>query len=97
MILNESKEETIGMLESLQSICNAKADISVGKGKLLWAGYGKAVGDSIVMLKDREAVKPRILYTVERHCGYCDKNIEDEWITCPWCGRSISFRVGDEE
>ena len=44
-------------------------------------------------LKEPEAVKPRILYTVERHCGYCDKILEDEWITCPWCGIPVSFKV----
>ena len=54
LICSESKEETIGVLESLQAVCNAKADMSIGKGKILWAGYGKATGDAIAMLKEQE-------------------------------------------
>lgn len=54
MTWNENKEETIGILESLQAVCNAKADMSIGKGKILWAGYGKATSDAIIMLKEQE-------------------------------------------
>ena len=46
-------------------------------------------------LKNQEEFKPRILYTVERHCGYCDKILEDGWLTCPWCGSPVSFKVGE--
>ena len=55
MTWNENKEETIGILESLQAVCNAKADMSIGKGKILWAGYGKATSNAIIMLKEQEA------------------------------------------
>lgn len=55
MTWNENKEETIGILESLQAVCNAKSDMSIGKGKILWAGYGKAISDAIALLKDQEA------------------------------------------
>ena len=45
----------------------------------------------ISMLKEQEAVKPRVS-TVEQRCGNCNKVIEmDGWITCPWCGKPIKW------
>ena len=41
------------------------------------------------LLKEQEAVEPRVS-TVEQRCGNCNKVIEmDGWITCPWCGKPI--------
>lgn len=54
------------------------------------------INDNADLLKEREAFKPRILYTTERHCGYCDKILDDGWLTCPWCGTPVSFKVGEE-
>ena len=43
------------------------------------------------LLKEQEAVKPRVS-TVEQRCGNCNKVIEmDGWITCPWCGKMIDW------
>ena len=93
MICSESKEETIGVLESLQAVCNAKADMSIGKGKILWAGYGKAAGDAIALLKEHDPVKPRVS-SVEQRCGNCNKIIEmDGWKACPWCGKPILWEA----
>ena len=107
MILNIDKEETIGVLESLQAVCNAKADMSIGKGKILWAGYGKAVGDAIVVLKEQKA-KPMIENERGWNCPSCGMNLigksasgypcylidlpEDEPIHfCPMCGQAVKW------
>lgn len=43
------------------------------------------------LMKEQEAVKPRVS-TVEQRCGNCNKVIEmDGWITCPWCGKPIKW------
>ena len=42
--------------------------------------------DAIALLKEQEAVEPRVS-SVEQRCGNCNKVIEmDGWKTCPWCG-----------
>lgn len=41
------------------------------------------------LLKEQEAVKPRVS-SVEQRCGNCNKVIEmDGWKSCPWCGKPI--------
>ncbi len=79
MICSESKEETIGVLESLQAVCNAKADMSIGKGKILWAGYGKAAGDAITLLKEQEEEHRRLLSWLGKFCRHIDNG--DAWLT----------------
>ena len=110
MILNENKEETIGVLESLQSVCNAKADMSIGKGKILWAGYGKAAGDAIAMLKEQEARLMTLDEVKDFDWDYCYLEEErlpgkeyravygDYALTCiTWpCVTSMRIQNGDE-
>ena len=49
--------------------------------------------DAIVLLKEQEAVKPRVS-TVEQRCGNCNKVIEmDGWKACPWCGKPILWEA----
>ena len=49
--------------------------------------------DVLVILKEQEAVKPRVT-TAEQRCGNCNKVIEmDGWITCPWCGKPILWEA----
>ena len=44
------------------------------------------------LLKEQEAVKPRVS-TVEQRCGNCNKVIEmDGWKACPWCGKLIDWQ-----
>lgn len=48
---------------------------------------------AIAMLKEQEAVKPRVS-TVEQRCGNCNKVIEmDGWKACPWCGKPILWEA----
>ena len=97
MTMNENKEETIGVLESLQAVCNAKADISIGKGKILWAGYGRATGDAIAFLKEQEAVSVEVcghMFTVKYgHCPKCNEGLDSEayphW--CGYCGQAVKW------
>ena len=43
------------------------------------------------MLKEQEAVEPRVS-TAEQRCGHCNKVIEmDGWKVCPWCGKMIDW------
>ncbi len=48
--------------------------------------------DALELLKEQEAVKPRVS-TVEQRCGNCNKVIEmDGWKACPWCGKMIDWK-----
>lgn len=45
------------------------------------------------LLKEQEAVKPRVS-SVEQRCGNCNKVIEmDGWKACPWCGKPILWKA----
>ena len=47
--------------------------------------------DFHALLKEQEAVEPRVS-TAEQRCGHCNKVIEmDGWIACPWCGKRIDW------
>lgn len=49
--------------------------------------------DALALLKEQEAVKPRVS-TVEQRCGNCNKVIEmDGWKACPWCGKPILWEA----
>ena len=48
--------------------------------------------DAIALLKEQEAVEPRVS-TAEQRCGHCNKVIEmDGWQSCPWCGKRIDWK-----
>ena len=51
---------------------------------------GKTItADGVTLLKEQEAVEPRVS-TAEQRCGNCNKVIEmDGWKACPWCGKMI--------
>jgi len=47
--------------------------------------------DALALLKEQEAVEPRVS-TAEQRCGHCNKVIEmDGWKVCPWCGKMIDW------
>lgn len=49
--------------------------------------------DAIALLKEQEAVRPRVS-CVEQRCGNCNKVIEmDGWKVCPWCGKPILWEA----
>lgn len=49
------------------------------------------INDAIAMLKEQEAVMPKVS-SVEQRCGNCNKIIEmDGWKACPWCGKPIAW------
>lgn len=48
-----------------------------------------SINDVLALLKEQEAVKPKVSCT-EQRCGNCNKIIEmDGWKACPWCGKKI--------
>ena len=50
------------------------------------------VTEALAMLKEQEAVEPRVS-SVEQRCGNCNKVIEmDGWQFCPWCGKRIDWK-----
>lgn len=49
----------------------------------------QAKEDALALLKEQEAVEPRVSMW-EQRCGNCNKVIEmDGWKACPWCGKPI--------
>lgn len=49
--------------------------------------------DILTLLKEQEAVKPRVS-SIEQRCGNCNKVIEmDGWKVCPWCGKPILWEA----
>lgn len=53
----------------------------------------QCVVDILTLLKEQEAVKPRIS-SAEQRCGNCNKVIEmDGWKACPWCGKPILWEA----
>ena len=51
------------------------------------------INDALALLKEQEAVEPRVS-TAEQRCGHCNKVIEmDWWQFCPWCGKRIDCTV----
>ena len=51
------------------------------------------IDDTLTLLKEQEAVKPRVS-SVEQRCGNCNKVIEmDGWKACPWCGNPILWEA----
>jgi len=53
--------------------------------------YSDIAIDAISLLKEQEAVMPKVS-SVEQRCGNCNKVIEmDGWKVCPWCGKMIDW------
>jgi len=52
---------------------------------------GIALEEAARLLKEQEAVEPKVSCT-EQRCGNCNKVIEmDGWKACPWCGKPIDW------
>ena len=52
----------------------------------------KCIEDILELLKEQEAVEPKVSCT-EQRCGNCNKVIEmDGWKACPWCGKRIDWK-----
>ena len=32
----------------------------------------------------------------QNYCGKCGKALEEEWISCPYCGKAISYYIQSE-
>ena len=55
--------------------------------------YAWLCRSAVSMLKEQEAVEPRVS-TAEQRCGHCNKVIEmDGWKACPWCGKPILWEA----
>ena len=52
------REKVIKGLETILDISNAKSDMAIGKGKIVWAGFANDVADAISLLKEQAAVEP---------------------------------------
>ena len=61
-----------------------------------WYSYSEVQNTAkaaIELLKEQEAIKPRVT-SVEQRCGNCNKVIEmDGWKSCPWCGKPILWEA----
>lgn len=58
----------------------------------LYCGKDRLLFETLELLKEPEAVEPRVS-TAEQRCGHCNKVIEmDGWIACPWCGKRIDWK-----
>ena len=69
-----------------------KQDIGQIRHEDLWH-YEQAISEIQELLKEQEAVKPRVS-CVEQRCGNCNKVIEmDGWKACPWCGKPILWEA----
>lgn len=56
-----------------------------------YKGIMEYIDDALALLKEHEAVEPKVSST-EQRCGNCNKVIEmDGWIACPWCGKPIAW------
>lgn len=51
-------EKVVKGLESLRDICNAKADMAVGEGRTVWAGYASVVYCALALLREQV---PRVM------------------------------------
>ena len=49
---DDKLEMVIKGLEKLRDVCNAKSDMSIGKGKIAWAGYANNVIDALALLQN---------------------------------------------
>ena len=94
------REKVIKELESLRDICNAKSNMSIGKGKIAWAGYANTVMDAIDLLKGQEeqgSIQPTLIRNNKDTneywliCGFCKHKIDALFRFCPYCGREIEL------
>lgn len=78
------REDTIERIERVLKLAH-KESITVTIPKL-------TAERAVSMLKEQEAVEPRVS-TAEQRCGHCNKVIEmDGWQSCPWCGKMIDWK-----
>lgn len=66
-------------LKSLCSVCNARSDISIGDGKIAWAGYANALSDAIALLKEhKEQVTKWLMCITDNQLANSPNGNEDE-------------------
>ena len=65
------RDKVVQRLESLREICNAKANIAIGKGRIAWAGYANAAEDAVAMLKEQEAEIRQLRLALDIAKGTC--------------------------
>jgi len=59
----------------------------------IYREHMETVNMALALLKEQEAIKPRVT-SVEQRCGNCNKVIEmDGWKSCPWCGKPILWEA----
>lgn len=85
-------------LQNLQKLLEAKADMSIGAGKMKMLSFANACSGALELLKEREAVKPKevnLYPTVQYACGFCghisvgSKDYHARY--CPECGRAVKW------
>lgn len=90
-------EKVLKGLESLRDICNAKADMAVGKGKIAWAGYANAAADALELLKEQRPVAPHLVVNQYEHilsCSNCGTWFQaqlQKYKYCPKCGSKVKW------
>ena len=100
------REKVIKELGSLRDICNAKSNMAIRKGKVVWAGYANTADDAIALLKEQEPVEPstdvdtyvcpNYGHRLEHQCMLGDNVIFDELYNfCPACGKERSENERD--
>lgn len=91
-------------LQHIQTYFEAKADMSIGNGKMKLLSWANAVRDAQELLKEQEPVipdKPEEVWL----CGNCGEIVGwDDWIIstddvrhkyCPGCGRKVKWDAAD--
>ena len=86
-----NKEVVVFQIEDMLSNINKENLLSFGGHIDNGAAFLELMTNVLTLLKEKEAVKPRVS-SVEQRCGNCNKVIEmDGWIACPWCGKPIDW------
>ena len=79
-------------VQTTNAVSCLECPYSEPKPKREWCMSG-LMDDIYALMKEQEAVKPRVS-TVQQRCGNCNKVIEmDGRIACPWCGKPILWEA----
>lgn len=104
--MEEKRENLIKTLENIQVYFNARADMAIGDGKIVLAGYWKTIEEAIALLKAQEPVAPVkksfVICGVDEYgatslipvCGACGAWLQTAAPVdkyCPQCGRTVKW------
>ena len=81
-------EKVVNELESLRDICNAKANMAIGKGKIAWAGYANAADDAIALLKEKPEImieQAKVEDYWAKKCRECELTEAEKIQECQLC------------